>query len=118
MALFVLIAVGIVVAQTWLDWRASKKSWVVPDWAKGMALGGMIAVPITALASFTTVWIQQGGNMESSAFNSGFFWMQLAFLLCVMAIIVFTVRRKQSRSMVLLGAAAAVALWLGVTLLY
>lgn len=118
MALFVLIAVGIVVAQTWLDWRASKKSWVAPDWAKGMALGGMIAVPFTALASFTTVWIQEGGNMESSAFDSGFFWMKLAFLLCVMGIIAFTVRRKQSRSMVLLGAFAAIALWLGATLLY
>lgn len=118
MALFVLIAVGIVVTQTWLDWRASKKSWVVPDWAKGMALGGMIAVPFTALASFTTVWIQEGGNMESNALGSGFFWMKLAFLLCVMAIIAFTVRRKQSRPMVLLGAVAALALWLGVTLLY
>jgi len=33
-ALFVLILVGVVVAQTWLDWRTRKKSWVMPEWAR------------------------------------------------------------------------------------
>ena len=44
MALFVLILVGVVVTQTWLDWRDAKKAWSMPEWAKGMALGGVIAI--------------------------------------------------------------------------
>ncbi len=35
-ALFVLLIVGVVVAQTWLDWRDTAKKWVLPDWAQGL----------------------------------------------------------------------------------
>ncbi len=117
MALFVLIAVGIVVAQTWLDWRNSKTAWVVPDWAKGIALAAVIAISLTAAASFTSVWLQSEAGQGSSALGSGPFWMELGFLLCVMGIIAFAMRRKRARTMVLLGAVVAVALWLGVALL-
>ena len=44
-ALFVLILVGVVVGQTWLDWRDSLKKWRIPDWAKGTGLAGVVAAP-------------------------------------------------------------------------
>ncbi|MFZ3200178.1 MAG: hypothetical protein WA175_03400 [Candidatus Acidiferrales bacterium] len=117
MALFVLIAVGIVVAQTWLDWRNSKRNWVVPDWAKGMALAGMVGVSLTAALSFTSIWLQDQADQGTSVLGSRLFWMELGLLLCVMGTITFLVRRKRMRSMVLLGAAVAIAVWLGVALL-
>ncbi len=115
--LFVLIAVGIVVAQTWLDWRHSKRDWVVPDWAKGMALAGMVGVSLTAALSFTSIWLQDQADQGTSMLSSRLFWMELGLLLCVMGTITFLVRRKRMRSMVLLGAAVAIAVWLGVALL-
>ena len=117
MALFVLIAVGIVAAQTWLDWRNSNTTWVVPDWAKGIALAAIIAVSLTAASSLTSVWLQSEASQASGTLGSPFFWMEFGFLLCVLGIIMFAVRRKRMRSMVLLGAVAAIALWLGVALL-
>ena len=67
MALFALILVGIVVAQTWLDWRDEKKSWVVPDWAKGIALGGVVAVSLAAATSTASVWLREGAGQWTSA---------------------------------------------------
>ena len=52
MALFVLMVAALVVAQTWLDWRDAKKDWVVPEWAKGLALAGAVAASLTAAPSF------------------------------------------------------------------
>ena len=117
MALFVLIAVGIVVAQTWLDWRNSKGSWVLPDWAKGTALAAMVGVSLTAALSFTSICLQDEASQGSTTMGSPLFWMEFGFLLCVMGVITFLVRRKRMRSMVLLGAAVAIAVWLGVALL-
>ena len=91
MALFVLVAVGIVVAQTWLDWRDSRKSWVLPDWAKGLALGGTVTACMTAAASYATVWIQDPASNLSSSPLARTFWPELAFLACVMGVIVAAV---------------------------
>ena len=117
MALFVLIAVGIVVAQTWLDWRNSKRNWVVPDWAKGTALAAMVGVSLAAALSFTSICIQDQASQGSTTLGSPLFWMEFGFLLCMMGVITFVVRQKRMRSMVLLGAAVAIAVWLGVALL-
>jgi len=116
-ALFVLIAVGIVVAQTWLDWRNSKRNWVVPDWAKGTALAAMVGVSLAAALSFTSICIQDQASQGSTTLGSPLFWMEFGFLLCMMGVITFVVRQKRMRSMVLLGAAVAIAVWLGVALL-
>jgi hypothetical protein len=49
MALFVIVVMGIIVTQTWLDWRHTQKVWMIPAWAKGVALAGVVAVSLTAV---------------------------------------------------------------------
>lgn len=113
MALFILILVGVVVAQTWADWREASRKLVGPDWAKGTALAGIVAAVLTALTSFASVWIQDSGSQTGSALPSKFFWPELAFLLCMMGVIVFSVRKKRLRLMLLLVAMVFGAFWLG-----
>ena len=88
MAIFVLILVGVVVAQTWVDWSDTRKKWIVPDWAKGTALAGVIAVSLAAIASFASVWIQDSASQTGPEVMSKLFWPELAFLVCMMAVIV------------------------------
>jgi hypothetical protein len=116
-ALFVLIAVGIIVAQTWLDWRDSRKNWVLPDWAKGLALAGTVTVCLTAATSYATVWIQDPASSLSSESMSRSFWPQLAFLACLMGVIVVAVRKKRIGLGLTLGGIILVGYWLGVTFL-
>jgi hypothetical protein len=115
-ALFVLMAVGVVVTQTWLDWRDTKKGWIVPDWAKGTALAGILAVSLTAATSFATAWIQDPASQTDSDFSVSGLWPELAFLFCVLGIIVFTVRKKRLRLMLLLTGVVVTAFWLGMAL--
>ena len=116
MALFVLILVGVVVAQTWFDWRDTLKTWVFPDWAKGTALAGVVAASLTAITSFASVWIQDSASQSANESVSKLFWPELAFLLCMMGIIVVSVRKKRMRLMLLLVAVVFGAFWLGVML--
>jgi hypothetical protein len=115
-AVFVLILVGVVVAQTWADWRDTLKNLAVPDWAKGTALAGVIAASLAALTSFASVWIQDAASPTVSALPSRLFWPELAFLLCMMGVIVLSVRKKRLRLMLLLVAMVFGAFWLGVML--
>jgi len=116
-ALFVLIAVGIVVAQTWLDWRDSKKNFVVPDWAKGLALGGALTVCMTTAASYATVCLQDPASNLSSGPLAHTFWPELAFLACVMGVIVAALRKKRIGLGVFLAGVILVGYWLGTALL-
>ena len=102
MALFILLVVGVVVAQTWLDWRDAKRDWVLPDWAKGMALAGVLATSLTAASSFASAWLQEVAGKWTPAFASKQFWPEFGFLLCAMGIVVFTLRRKRLLLMLLL----------------
>lgn len=102
MALFVLLVVGLVVAQTWLDWRDARKDWVLPDWAKGTALAGALATSLTAASSFASTWLQDVAGKWTPAFTSRHFWPELGFLLCAMGVVVFALRRKRLLLMLLL----------------
>jgi hypothetical protein len=102
-ALFVLIMVGVVVAQTWLDWRDSNREWLVPHWAKGMALGGIIAVSLAAATSFASVWIRDDGGQLTAGFGSQVFLVEVGFLLATMGVIVFAARRKWLHLILLLA---------------
>jgi hypothetical protein len=113
MALFVLVVVGLVVAQTWLDWRDAKKNFVVPEWAKGMALAGAIAALLTATTSYAAFWLQDSAGEPGSLFNSQMFWPELAFLLGAMAIIVLAVRKQRLRLMLILTGVLTAAFWIG-----
>jgi hypothetical protein len=117
MALFVLIVVGVVVAQTWLDWRDTKQGWVVPPWARGTALAGVIGVSLTAATSFASSWLGDPSSQSGSGFGSRLFWLELGFLVCTMGIIVWGARKRRLRlTLLLAGIAAAVAFWLGIAL--
>jgi len=113
-AFFVLILVGVVVAQTWLDWRDTLKQWVFPSWAKGTALAGVIAASLTAITSFASVLLQEPASQSGSGTVSKLFWPELAFLLCMMGVIVVSLRKKRMRLMLLLAAMVLGAFWLGV----
>jgi hypothetical protein len=113
-ALFVLIIVGVVVAQTWLDWRDARKNWVLPDWAKGVALAGALGALLTAATSSASFLMQDaaGGWVGGSRL----FWPELGFLLCAMAIVIFAVRKKRMRVLLALSALVIAAFWLGMVL--
>lgn len=116
MALFVIVIVGIIVAQTWLDWRDARKDWVLPEWAKGVALAGLVAVSLTAVTSFASFWIQESAGQWAGGTGSSVFWPQLGFLLCAMGIIIATLRKKRLRLMLLLTGLLTVAFLIGITL--
>jgi hypothetical protein len=116
-ALFVLIVVGVIVAQTWLDWRDTRKKSLLPDWAKGTALAGVIAVSLAALTSFASVWIQDAAGQSESGFPSAYFWPELGFLICMMGLIVFAVRRKKLRALLLLALVVITVFWFGMSFL-
>lgn len=116
MALFVLIAVGLVVTQTWLDWRDSMKGWTVPNWAKGMALGGIIAVSLAATASFASVWLQDAAAQWTAGVVSWRFWIECAVMLAVMGAIVLAARRKRARMLLFVACLVAAAFFLGALL--
>lgn len=111
MALFVLIVVGIVVAQTWVDWRQTRKDWVFPDWAKGTALAGAIAVSLAAMTAFTSVWLQDTSNDWAASFGNRSLWLQIAFLIATLGVIVVAIRKKQLRIVCLIAAAVLVVIW-------
>jgi hypothetical protein len=117
MALFVLILVGVVVAQTWLDWRDANQDWVIPDWAKGMALAGVLAVSLAAVSSFASVWLQDASQSPNS-FSSQVFCIELGFLLCMMGVVIFAARKKRLRLMILTATLVVVgATWLGMMMI-
>lgn len=116
MALLVLILVGIVVAQTWFDWGDTKKGWAVPDWGKGIALGGLIAVSLAASSSFASVWIGQEASDLTGGFGSSRFWLELSCSLAMLGILVYGLRKKRLRLMMLLGCALITAMVLRMVL--
>jgi hypothetical protein len=116
MALFVLVVVGLVVAQTWFDWRDAKRSWVVPDWAKGVALAAAVAASLTAASFYASSLIQDSASQAGDIFNARMFWPELGFLLCAMAVVVVAVRKKRLRLMLILTAVLTAAFWIGMTI--
>ena len=115
MALFVLLVVGIVVAQTWFDWRDARKNSPIPSWAKGTAMASVVAISLASAASYASVWIEGSGqSVPGSA--PRFFWPEVGFLLCAMWIIILTARKKRIRWMFILTGIVLAAFWLGMTL--
>ena len=112
MALFVVAIVALIVAQTWREWRETKKDWIVPEWAKGVALAGVIAVSMTAATSYASFWIEDGAAQPSGA---SLVWPELGLVLCAMGIIVAVVRKKRLRVMLGLAILFAACLWLGLS---
>jgi len=115
-ALFVLLVVGLVVAQTWLDWRQTKRTWVVPEWAKGLALAAVIAISLTSATSFASSFLQGEVGSWGTELSSRRLWFELGFLVCTMGLIVVGARKKRLRLTLLMTAIAAAAVcWVGMT---
>ena len=114
MALFVLLLVGIVVTQTWLDWRDTRQGSPLPDWAKGLALASMVAITFASAANYATAWVE--GEQTSASGASHLLWPQLAFVLCAMGVIVAAVRKKRLRWLFVLSGIVIAAFWAGMTL--
>jgi hypothetical protein len=93
-----------------------EKDWVVPEWAKGMALAGAVAASLTAATSFASFWLEDPANAAATRFNSAMFWPELGFLLCAMGVIIVAVRKQRLRLMLLLTGILTAAFWIGMTL--
>lgn len=116
MGLFILIVVGLVVALTWLDWRETRRVWAIPEWARGAALAGVLAVSLASATSFASAWIEGSASPWPAALGSRFFWPEAAFALGMMAVIVLAARKKRLRIVLLLAACCAAAFGLGMLL--
>jgi hypothetical protein len=115
-ALFVLIIVGVVVAQTWVDWRDTNRGWVVPDWAKGVALGGTVAVSLAAAASYASVLLGDSGTQSTGGIGSGMFWIEFGVLLTVLGMIVLAARYKRFGLALAIACVLAIVVFLGLAL--
>ena len=116
MAVFVLILVGLVVSLTWLDWRDTRKDWVIPDWAKGMALGGVLAASLAAASSFASIWLRDEAGQWPGALDSHLVWPEIALLICAMGAIIVATRKKRLHLALLIAGVLVAAFWLGLTL--
>ena len=115
MALVAILIVALVVGQTWFDWRRERRAWALPQWASGLALAALVATPLTATASFASIFYQ---DPISNPFGiDAWFWLEITFALCAMGIVIAATRKKQLRVLLLLSAALTAALWAGLTFL-
>lgn len=116
MGLLVLTLVAIVVAETWFDWRDAKRSRPIPEWGKGVALGGLAAVSIAASSAFASVWIRDEAGDWTGGFGAPRFWLEIAFALAMLGVIVYGIRKKRLRLMFLVSCALIVVFALGMAL--
>lgn len=114
MAFFVLLLVGIVVAQTWVDWRHTRVLSPIPDWAKGIALASVVAITFASAANYATAWL--AGEQTIIRAAARLFWPELAFVLCAMGAIVVAVRKKRLRLLFAFTGIIIAAFWVGMTL--
>jgi|SRR5579863_971187 len=114
-ALFVLLVVGVVVTQTWLDWRDTRKGSRIPDWARGTALASVLAVLLALATSYASAWIE-GSEPLSPGVDSRLLWPQIGFLICTMGLIVAAARHKRFRWMFVAAGIVVGVVWIGFTL--
>jgi hypothetical protein len=116
LALLVLLIVGIVVAQTWHDWRQSSKDWVLPEWAKGVALGGVLAVSLAAVTASASVWLQDPTSQWGGAFESRVFWPQVGLVIFAAALVFLLARKRSLPWIVVIAGLVLCAFWIGMAL--
>ncbi|HKS68598.1 MAG TPA: hypothetical protein VJR26_15255 [Candidatus Acidoferrales bacterium] len=112
MALFVLLVVGVVVAQTWLDWRDTRKGSRIPDWARGTALASVLAVSLAVATSYASAWIEGDEPLSPSA-GSRLLWPQICFLICTMGLLIAAARNKRHRWVFVAAGVVVGVLWVG-----
>jgi len=113
LGLFVLIIIALVVAQTWHDWRKNSKDLALPEWAKGLALGGVLAVSIAGLASFASAWIQDPTSHLGGMLESREFWPQVGLVAISATVILLMARKRRLPWILLLAGMILAAFWVG-----
>lgn len=116
LGLFILIIVSVVVAQTWHDWRKSSKDWILPEWARGVALGGVLAISLAAATSFASAWIQDPATQWSDALESSVFWPQVGLVAVAGTVIFLMARKRRLPWMLLLAGLVLGAFWIGIAI--
>ena len=118
MALFVLILVGVVVAQTWADWRDARAKLVIADWAKRQPVRWRAPWPLRwpPLLHLPRCGFKIRRRSRGRQSLPGFFWSELIFLLCMMGVVILSLRKKRLRLMLLLVGMVVGAFWLGMML--
>ncbi len=111
-ALLVLLIVAVVVGQTALDWRDIRLGWAPPEWASGLGLAALVAAPLSASASFASMWYQNSLGLLGNGIGA-WFWFEMGFAFCAMGIVVAATRRKRIRTLLVVSAIMTVALWIG-----
>ncbi|HTU35687.1 MAG TPA: hypothetical protein VMF66_17925 [Candidatus Acidoferrum sp.] len=112
MALSVLLIVGVVVAQTWIDWREAHKQAAIPEWAKGAAVASVLAVSLALATSYASAWIDGTVHFASDSV-SRVFWPEAGFLLSVLGLGIAAARKKRFRWMLIASAVLVGAIWVG-----
>jgi hypothetical protein len=111
---FVLLVVGVVVAQTWLDWRDTRRGSLIPDWAKGTALASVLAIVLALATSYASAWMQDSQHL-SAGVDPRLFWPDVGFLACTMGLIVAAARNKRFRWAFVAAGIAVGLLWFSVS---
>jgi cytochrome bd-type quinol oxidase subunit 2 len=114
LALFVLLLVVLVVAQTWFDWRETRNRFRIPDWGKGMALASVVAIILASGATYASLWME--GSAQSSTSPNSQFWPEAGFLLLALAVIIAVARTKRRRWTYVLGGIIVAAFFVGMAL--
>jgi hypothetical protein len=112
-AVFALLVVILVVAQTWWDWKDGHSR--LPDWAKGIGLAGVLAASLTAGASYLSSYYEESATAQGAA-TSSWLWLEIGFLVCALGIIVASARSKRIRMLLILSGILTVILWIGLAL--
>lgn len=113
MGLFVLFIIGLVVAQTWYDWRKNNKDLALPEWANGLALGGILAVSTAGLASFASAWMRDPSSQLGAIVDAHEFWPQVALVAVSTIVILLMARKRRLPWMVVLAGMVIAAFWVG-----
>ncbi len=114
-ALLVLLIVGVVVVQTWMEWRDTRRGWHLPQWASGLALAALVVTPLTATASFASMWYEDSLGLLGRGVGA-WFWFEMGFALCAMGIVVAATRRRRLRTLMVIAGVLTVGLWIGLAL--
>lgn len=109
-ALFLVAIVGLVVGQTWLEWRDTRRQVILPDWARGLGLAGLLAAPLAAGTSFASALCEDTLGQAGRGIEA-WVWLELGFLLSALGIITAAVHRKRLRMLIILSCILTAAFW-------
>jgi hypothetical protein len=116
-AIFIVLVVVLIAGQTWRDWRDTRSTAATPPWARGVALGGMLALGLTAATALASTTYQAALGGWSAQLTSSSFLPEAVFVILAMGVIVLALKKKSMRLLFALAGLLAAAIALTVVLL-